>query len=137
MRGLAVLLKVLAVVVLLPLSFCVALPRGINGLKAANWGWAYSRLPHPDHTDRIALRSGIDKLSNGDNCDFIVLEARAYAPEDEAAIRLFKFAPTSSKGMMPSTTLSRTASFKSRSSAFTLAPTTFYRVTSRSRTIPH
>lgn len=89
MRGLAVLLKVLAVVVLLPLSFCVALPRGINGLKAANWGWAYSRLPHPDHTDRIALRSGIDKLSNGDNCDFIVLEARAYAPEDEAAIRLF------------------------------------------------
>ena len=89
MRALAVLLKVLAVAVLLPLSFCVAVPRGINDLKAANWGWTYSRLPHPDRTKRIALRSGIDKLSNGDNCDFIVLEARTYSPEDEATIRLF------------------------------------------------
>lgn len=89
MRALADLIKILAVAVLLPLSFCVALPHGINDLKAANWTWTYSRLHHPDGTERITLRSGIDKISNGDNCDFIVLEARTYAPEDEAAIRLF------------------------------------------------
>ena len=89
MRALVVLLKVLAVAVLLPLCFCVALPRGLNDLKAATWAWTYSQLPHPDGTDRIALRSGIDKLSNGDNCDFIVLEARTYAAEEEDSIRLF------------------------------------------------
>lgn len=89
MRALTVLLKILAVVVLLPLSFCVALPRSINDLKAANWAWNYDQLRHPDGTERIMLHSGIDKFSNGDNCDFIILEARTYDPENEAEIGLY------------------------------------------------
>ena len=88
-RALTVLLKILEVIVLLSLSFCVALPRGINDLKAANWAWSYSKLPHPGGTERIILHSGIDKFSNGDHCDFILLEARTYAPEHEAEIRLY------------------------------------------------
>lgn len=89
MGALSVLLKILAVAVLLPLTFCVALPQGINDIRAANWTSNYNQLPHPDGTERILLHSGIDKISNGDNCDFVVLEARSYAVEDEAAIRTY------------------------------------------------
>jgi hypothetical protein len=87
--ALSVLLKILAVAVLLPLAFCVALPQGINDFRAANWTSSYSQLPHPDGTERVLLHSGIEKISNGDNCDFVVLEARSYAAEDQAAIRTF------------------------------------------------
>lgn len=89
MRALTVLIKISAVIILLPLSFCVALPRGINDLKATNWAWSYSRWPHPDGTERIILHARIDKFSNGDNCDFVILEARTYAPENEEEIRLY------------------------------------------------
>jgi hypothetical protein len=143
-----VLLKVLAVAVLLPLSFCVALPRGINDLKAATWAWTYSQLPHPDGTDRIALRSGIDKLSNGDNCDFIVLEARTYAAEEEDSIRLFyssrwprsepysaQIRPDFMNGDDDAYKFGPFRSFTSTFSAFILAHTTFYRDTSRWKTI--
>lgn len=76
MGALSVLLKILAVAILLPLAFCVALPQGINDIRAANWTSSYNQLSHPDGTERILLRSGIEKISN-DDCDFLVLEARA------------------------------------------------------------
>lgn len=80
---------VLSALVLAPLSFCVALPIGINELKAVNWGLEYGRITHPAGTDRVLLRQGIDKISNGDNCDFFVFEARTYSPGSEAAIEAF------------------------------------------------
>ena len=83
---LSVLLKILAVAVLLPLAFCVALPQGINDFRAANWTSNYNQLSHPEGTERILLHSGIEKISNGDNCDFLVLEARTYGGEEQAAI---------------------------------------------------
>lgn len=82
-------LVVFAAVILAPLTFCVALPIGINELKAANWGWQYGRMPQPPGTKRILLRQGVEKLSNGDNCDFLLLEARSYAPEGEDEITAF------------------------------------------------
>lgn len=79
----------LSVVILAPLSFCVALPIGLNEVKAVNWGRQYGRMPHPPGTERILLHQGIDKLSNGDNCDFMILEARSYPPGQEASILAF------------------------------------------------
>ena len=79
----------LSVVILAPLSFCVALPIGLNEVKAVNWGRQYGRMPHPPGTERILLHQGIDKLSNGDNCDFMILEARSYLPGQEASILAF------------------------------------------------
>ncbi len=83
------LVAILSVVLLAPLSFCVALPIAINEVKAVNWGLDYGRMPHPPDTARILVRQGIDKVSNGDNCDFFVFEARSYTPGDEASIEAF------------------------------------------------
>ena len=81
--------KILAVVTLAPLSFCVALPIGVNELKAMNWARIYGQMPQPPGTERVAFHYAIDKISNGDNCDFVVMEARSYAPGQEAAIEAF------------------------------------------------
>ncbi len=59
----------------------------INEVKALKWGLDYGRTTHPPDTERILLRQGIDKISNGDNCDFFVFEARSYAPGREASIK--------------------------------------------------
>jgi len=81
------LAAILSAVILAPLAFCVALPIGINEVKAVNWGLQYDRVRHPPGTERILLRQGIDKVSNGDNCDFVVFEARSYAAGEEASIK--------------------------------------------------
>lgn len=88
-RVVRTVLVVLAVAMVAPLSFCVALPIGINEVKSATLGWQYGRMPQPPGTDRILLRQGVEKLSNGDNCDFLLLEARSYSPGDEASIAAF------------------------------------------------
>lgn len=83
------IVAITSALILAPLSFCVALPVGINELKAVNWGSQYRQMLQPPGTERILLRQGIEKLSNGDNCDFVLLEARSYAPDDEASVRAF------------------------------------------------
>jgi hypothetical protein len=79
----------MSVAILIPLGFCVALPIGINEAKAVYWGIQYSQMRHPPGTERIWLRQGIEKISNGDNCDFTLIEARSYARGSESSIRAF------------------------------------------------
>ena len=80
---------VLSVLILAPLGLCVALPIGINEVKARNWELLYRQLHHPPGTDRILLRAGIEKFSNGDNCDFVIMEARSYTLGDENLIQAY------------------------------------------------
>ena len=88
-RAIVALGKIASVVLLVPLSFCVALPIGLNELKAVSWAQQYDRMPHPTDTRRIAIHQAITKLSNGDNCDFVILEARSYVVGQEPAIQAF------------------------------------------------
>lgn len=88
-RAIVALVKIASVVLLIPLSFCVALPIGLNEVKAVAWAHQYGQLPHPTDTRRIAIRQGIEKLSNGDNCDFVILEARSYVVGEEPAVQAF------------------------------------------------
>ncbi len=88
-RVLWIAVRVSAVAILAPLSFCVALPIGLNELKAMTWARLYDQTKHPEGTERIALRYAVTKFSNGDNCDFLLLEARAYRPGQESEIQGF------------------------------------------------
>lgn len=89
MKNSRTLAGIFSAVVLAPLSFCVALPMGINEMKAVNWGLQYDEINHPPGTQRILRRQGIDKISNGDNCDFFVFEARSYPEGSEAAVEAY------------------------------------------------
>jgi hypothetical protein len=80
---------ILTITLLAPLGFCVALPIGINEVKARGWAALYDSVEHPKGTERIALQYGITKISNGDNCDFVLTEARSYREGQEDAIRAF------------------------------------------------
>ena len=82
-------LKLLTVVIVAPLAFCVALPIGLNEIQGAKWAEEYSKMPHPQGTDRIATRHGTVKESNGNHCDFIYLEARSYLSEDRSSIEAY------------------------------------------------
>jgi hypothetical protein len=80
---------ILTIAILAPLCLCVAVPTGINEVKATGWAALYDSVKHPEATARIALRYGITKISNGDNCDFVLTEARSYREGQEDAIRAF------------------------------------------------
>jgi len=88
MRG---FLQLIAILILLPLSFCVALPIALTG----QWGWEiaqlYKHMEHPTGTERLFFdfRTGHNTSSNSNDCDFVMLEARSYQLADKEKIRSF------------------------------------------------
>jgi hypothetical protein len=82
-------LKVSAIILLLPLGMCVALPMGMTEIWGADLAKTYKAIEHPPHTERILFKYSTANQSNGDECDFTVFEVRSYQPEDKAKIAAF------------------------------------------------
>ena len=88
-RIVALALKFGCIVIVASLAFCVAVPIGMNEIRAANLARQYLMVSHPAGTERIAWRYGTDKMSNSDSCDFTYLEARSYHAKDRKAIAAY------------------------------------------------
>ncbi len=82
-------LKVSAIILLLPLGMCVALPIGMTEIWGADIAKTYKAMEHPVNTERIVFKYSTANTSNGDECDFTMFEARSYRPEDKDKIAAF------------------------------------------------
>ena len=82
-------LKVSAIILLLPLGMCVALPIGMTEIWGGNIAKTYKAMEHPANTERIVFKYSTANTSNGDECDFTMFEARSYRPEDKNKIAAF------------------------------------------------
>ena len=88
-RILICFLKGSAIILLLSLSMCVALPIGMTEIWGANIAKTYKAMEHPANTERIVFKYSTANHSNGDECDFTMFEARSYRPEDKDKIAAF------------------------------------------------